>query len=286
MVTRAKKPVLTLKNGPVNNHNDWFGMLKDAWGMCKRAWQVPFLWSLTFYLFWVARDIFVWKKSLWEGNYWNYVGIAVSVAALFAKTPLARRIISATVFVGAQLRTTLMRIPFQQVQTELHKASLLAGTQIGTWTKKAAFSTVLNAVSGLKRGSAHVGTVIRARIQAALVSEPAPAALGIDVEKPNSAKRLERRPLQVQRRPHIAAQKRVPSVQRRRKLSMDPAPPCVDGVLPEGHVFNEDSMQCLVCSHLIECFCIENKSGPSESKHHIATRCRFPKEPQRIEIIA
>src|SRR4030067_2030524 len=122
MVTRAKKPVLTLNNGPINNHNDWFGTLKDAWGMCKRAWQVPFVWSLTFYLFWVARDIFVWKKSLWEGNYWNYVGIAVSVAALLAKTPIARGLTRATVFVGAQLETIFRRIPLQQIQIELRKA--------------------------------------------------------------------------------------------------------------------------------------------------------------------
>ena len=286
MVTRAKKPVLTLKNGPINNHNDWFGMLKDAWGVYKRAWQVPFLWSLTFYLFWVARDVFVWKKSLWEGNYWNYVGIAVSVAALLTKASPARRVITATVAVGAQLRTTFRRIPFQRVQTELRKASVLARTQIGTWTKKAAFSTILNAVSSLKRGSAHAGTVIHARIHDVVVSESAPPMLCIDVEKPNTPKRLEHRPLQVQQRPPTAAQKRVPPMQRRRELSMRSAPPCVDGVLPEDRVFNEDSMQCLVCSHLIECFCTENKSSPSESKHHVAPRRRFPKEPQRIEIIA
>src|SRR3989304_8822682 len=105
MVTRAKKPVLTLKNVPINKHNDWFGMLKDAWGVCKRVWQVPFVWSLTYYLFWVARDIFVWKKSLWEGNYWNYVGITVSVAALLAKMPLAKGVIRSTVVVGTQLGT-------------------------------------------------------------------------------------------------------------------------------------------------------------------------------------
>ena len=286
MVTRAKKPVLTLKNGPISNHNDWFGMLKDAWGVCKRVWQVPFVWSLTFYMFWVARDVFVWKKSLWEGNYWNYVGIAVSVAALFAKTSLARRVIRATVVVGAQLRTTFRRIPFQRVQTELRKASVLAGTRIGMWTKKAAFSTVLNALSCLKRGSVHAGKVIHARIQAALISESAPTVLSIDVEKPNSSKRLKRQPLQVQQRPPTAAQKRAPPMQPRQELSTDPAPPRVDGVLPAARVFNEDSMQCLVCSHLIECFCIENKSGPSEGKHHIATRCRFPKEPRRIEVVA
>ena len=224
---------------------------------------MPFIWSLTFYLFWVARDIFVWKKSFWEGNYWNYVGIAVSVAAFFAKTPPARRVIKATVFVGAQLRTTFRRIPFQRVQTELRKASVLAGTRIGMWTKKAAFSTVLNALSCLKRGSVHAGKVIHARIQAALVSESAPTVLG--VEKPNSFKRLERLPLQLQQRPPIAPQKREPPMQPRRELSMSPAPPCVDGVLPKDRVFNEDSMQCLVCPHLIECFYKENRSGLSES---------------------
>ena len=285
MVSRAKKPVVTLKNGPINNHNDWFGMLKDAWGVYKRAWQVPFLWSLTFYLFWVARDIFVWKKSFWEGNYWNYVGIAVSVAALLTKAPPARRVIKATVAVGAQLRTTFRRISVQRVQTELRKASVLAGTQIGTWTKKAVFPTVLNGVSGLKRGSAHAVAAMHARIKATLVSKSAPTSLGFDAEKSDSSKRLKRRPLQVQQRPPTAAQKRASLMRSRRKLSKDPAP-CVDEVLSENHVFNEDSMQCLVCSHLIECFCTENKSGPSESKHHLATRCRFPKEPRSIEVVA
>ena len=286
MVTRAKKPVLTLKNGPTIKHNDWFGMLKDTWGVCKRAWQVPFLWSLTFYLFWVARDIFVWEKSLWEGNYWNYVGIAVSVAALLTKAPQAGGLIRATVVAGAQLRTTFRRIPFQRVQTELRKASVFTETQIGTWAKKAAFSSVLKTVSSLKRGSAHVGTVISARIQAALVSAPAPTVLGNDVEKSILFKRLERRSLQVQQKPPTAAKKRAPPKQPRRELSMGTASPCVDEVLPKDRVFNEDSMHCLVCSHLIECFCMENKSGSSESKHHIATRCRFPKEAQSLEIVA
>ena len=247
---------------------------------------MPFLWSLTFYLFWVARDVFVWKKSLWEGNYWNYVGIAVSVAALFAKTPPARRVIRATVVVGAQLTTTFRRIPFQRVQTGLRKASVLAGKQIGRWTKKAAFSTVLNAVSGLKRGSAHAGRVIHARLQAALLSKSGPSGLGIDVEKPKSFKRPERRPLQAQQRPLTAAQKPAPPMQPRRELSTGSAPPRISGVLPEDRVFDEDSVQCLVCSHLIECFCIENKSGTAESKRHIATRCRFPKETQRVEVVA
>ena len=286
MVTRAKKPVLTLKNGPTNNRNDWSRLLKNTWGVCKRAWQVPFIWSFTFYLFWALRDIFVWNKSLWEGNYWNYVGIAVSVAAFLANTPPARRVIKATVSVGTQLTTTFRRIPFQRVQTEFRKASVLAGTQIGKWTKKATFSTILNIVSGLKRGSAHAGTAIYTRIQAALVSKSAPTVLGNDLEKPNSSKRLESRHLQVQQRPTTAARKRAPKIQPRRELSMGPASPCVGGVLSEDRVFNEDSMQCLVCLHLIECFCIENKSGTSESKHHIATRCRFPKEPQSIQVVA
>jgi hypothetical protein len=281
MVSRAKKPVLTLKNGPINNHNDWSGKLKDAWGVCKRVWQVPFLWTLTFYLFWAARDIFVWNKSLWEGNYWNYVGITVSVAALLAKTPLARRAIRATVVVGTQLKTTFSRIPFERVQTELHKTFVVAGT----WTKKAVSSTVLNAASGLRRISAHVGTIIHGRIQAPHVYESAPTMLDNDVKKPISTNYLEHRPLGVQQRSSTAARKRAPPMQRR-KLSMDTAPKCVDEFLPGDRVFDENSMQCLVCSHLMECFCDENKSGFSEKKHHTAMRCRFPKEPQSIEVVA
>ena len=187
---------------------------------------------------------------------------------------------------GAQIRITFRRIPFQQVQTELRKGCFLVGKQIETWTKKAAFSTVLNAVSSFKHVSARAGTVIHTRIKAALVSESAPPVLGIDVEKPNSSERLERRPLQAQQRLPTAAQERVPPMQLRRESSMRSAPLCVDGIPPENPAFNEDSMQCLVCPHLIECFYKENRSGPSESKRHIATRCRFPKKTHGIEVIA
>jgi hypothetical protein len=286
MVTRAKKPILTLKNGPINNHNDWFSTLKVVWGICKRAWQVPFLWSLAFYLFWEARDILVWNKSLWEGNYWNYVGIAVSVAALLTKTPLAKGLMRAAIIAKAQLGTIFKRMSFQRVQTELHKAYVMAGTQIGTWTKKAAFLTVLNAMSNLKRGSAHAGTVIRTRIQARFTSASAPTVLDIGMEKFISPKRPEHQPLQAQQKTPTEGRKRKSMRQLRRKFSMDLAPSFVDVILPGAHVFNENSMQCLVCSHLIECFYERDKSASSENQHHAVTRCPFPKEPQRVEIIA
>ena len=110
-----------------------------------------------------------------------------------AKKPvltLKKRVIKATGVFGAQLRITFRRIPFQQVQTELRKGCFLVGKQIETWTKKAAFSTVLNAVSSFKHVSARAGTVIHTRIKAALVSGSTPPVLGIDVEKPNSSERL------------------------------------------------------------------------------------------------
>jgi hypothetical protein len=286
MVTRAKKPILTLKDGLINNHNNWLSTLKAAWRICKRAWQVPFLWSLTFYLYWVARDILVWNKSLWEGNYWNYIGIAVSVTALLAKTPLAKGLKRATIATGAQLGTIFKRIPFQRVQVELRKVSVLAGTQIGTWTKKVAFVTVLNAVSNLKRGSVRAGTAIRTRIQARFASASAPTVLDIDMEKLNSPEHSEHQSLQAQQNMPTEATQRKSTRQLQRKLSLGLAPPVADGIPSGARVFNEDSMQCLMCSHLIECFCERDKSASSESEQRVVARCRFPKELQSVEIVA
>jgi hypothetical protein len=86
---------------------------RDIWLVYKQIWYVPFIWSLSWFSFWILRDVVVLNKSLVEANPVNYFGAIISIVALLLTVP--------------------------RFGTIIRKTFVLVGTRIGMKTKNAFF---------------------------------------------------------------------------------------------------------------------------------------------------
>jgi hypothetical protein len=77
---------------------------KEIWHFYKRIWYVPFIWSLTWYSYWILRDIAVWHKPLNQMDPTNCAGTIISIAFILSATQIGRGVRSAFVFVRTQSR--------------------------------------------------------------------------------------------------------------------------------------------------------------------------------------
>ncbi len=84
MLTKIKKTGPAAKKAPHDLENRPFGIF-------RQLWFLPFLWSLTWFLYWLLRDILLLHGSFLEGNLWNYMGIVLSLAALALTTKILPR---------------------------------------------------------------------------------------------------------------------------------------------------------------------------------------------------
>lgn len=91
----------------------------------KQIWYVPFIWSLTWYSFWILRSAIVLNEPLVQGNPVNYFGAIISIVALVLAVPSFRTAIrKASVLVGVHIKSR--RIGFswrkkllQNIQVEI-----------------------------------------------------------------------------------------------------------------------------------------------------------------------
>jgi hypothetical protein len=60
--------------------------------LVQQVWFLPFVWSLTAYLYWAFRDILIFHKSLMQLNALNSLGICVSLGILLAKSPIETKV--------------------------------------------------------------------------------------------------------------------------------------------------------------------------------------------------
>jgi hypothetical protein len=95
---------------------------RDIRLVCKQIWYVPFIWSLSWFSFWILRDVVVLNKSVVEANPVNYFGAIISIVALLLAVP--------------------------SFGTIIRKTSVLVGTQIGMRTKNAFFLIGVHIKSG------------------------------------------------------------------------------------------------------------------------------------------
>ena len=83
MGSRAKKPIPKVKLSALDSVLTYFRCrYNDVWLICKKVWYVPFIWSLTWYMFWILRDVAVFNKSFADCNVLNYFGASISIVAL------------------------------------------------------------------------------------------------------------------------------------------------------------------------------------------------------------
>jgi len=85
------------------------------WLVGKQIWYMPFIWSLAWYSYWIFHSAIVLKTPFYEGNTLNYVGAAISVAALLIAGYHARQPIRQSV---GKATHSLFRKPIHATQTE------------------------------------------------------------------------------------------------------------------------------------------------------------------------
>jgi hypothetical protein len=88
MVSRAKKAGLNLR--PIAAYQTSVSLGGKRHGIVsiiKQMWFVPFFWSLTWFSYWIIRDIFVLNTSLTQIKPLNLAGAVFSISVLILATP-------------------------------------------------------------------------------------------------------------------------------------------------------------------------------------------------------
>jgi hypothetical protein len=65
--------------------------LTDAWNTYKQIWYVPFIWSFTWYSYWIIFDIVVRNKPLAQLNLLNCIGATTSAIFILAASPIRHK---------------------------------------------------------------------------------------------------------------------------------------------------------------------------------------------------
>jgi hypothetical protein len=94
--------------------------LSDAWHTYKQIWYVPFIWSFTWYSYWIIFDIVVWNKPLAQMNLLNCIGATTSAIFILAASPITRHL---------QKRVTFARTAFLSASKKREGARELARLQ-------------------------------------------------------------------------------------------------------------------------------------------------------------
>ena len=88
MVSRAKKTGLNLRLIAAYQIGVSLGdKYRDILSILKQMWFVPFFWSLTWFSYWIIRDILVLNASLTQVKPINLAGEAVSISVLLLVVP-------------------------------------------------------------------------------------------------------------------------------------------------------------------------------------------------------
>jgi hypothetical protein len=88
MGSRAKKVGLNLKLLSLNQTLLGLGSkCKNIFLLCKQIWYVPFFWSLTWFSYWIIREILFLNRPLLQVTSLNFIGAGVSISVLILATP-------------------------------------------------------------------------------------------------------------------------------------------------------------------------------------------------------
>lgn len=79
----------------------------------RQMWYVPFFWSLTWFLYWLIRDILILKMSIIDVNPFHYAGMGISVSVLLlAKSRLGTGVREKAIFLGTRFGTNIKKVFF------------------------------------------------------------------------------------------------------------------------------------------------------------------------------
>ena len=266
------------------------GLSKDSLTKCgsylRQTWYMPFVWSLTFYLYWIIRDIVVWHKPLSKMNLLNLAGSILSIAFILAAAQIRRGIQVVSVFAVAQIRRGVQKAAPTAIQIKRHvlRASVLGMVQAKKWIQRVpAFSTVqikngvqrtsVIALAQIRKGSQKTSTFatdhIRKGIQRA--SSLSSTHIGKGAQKTSTLSApLLRETGQMQ-----SPEQRKQRKQRTQPLSPSASEPsCKLDHSGKSSKCEEIPEECLICENLIHC------------KKAISAVCSLSKDPSEPKLLA
>lgn len=92
MIKRSKKGFPIAKLSTSNETITKFkGKCRDIWSFIKKVWYVPFIWSLAWFSYWMFYGAIVFNQALTHGDPLNYLGAAISIAALLIAGYVSRK---------------------------------------------------------------------------------------------------------------------------------------------------------------------------------------------------
>jgi hypothetical protein len=101
--------------------------------LLTQLWYVPFTWSLTWFAFWILRDIATGEVSLSQVNPMNWAGLVMSIAILTYAAHPKTIIQRFSIFAATQLKSPLQergQILATKLKIMHPKSTYLAGTKI------------------------------------------------------------------------------------------------------------------------------------------------------------
>jgi hypothetical protein len=83
MINRNKEKVLFAKSSALKQAMTRLKRrYETVWLLIKQIWYIPFIWSLAWFSYWIFYSVIVSNQSLTQVNPLNYLGMAISIAAL------------------------------------------------------------------------------------------------------------------------------------------------------------------------------------------------------------
>jgi hypothetical protein len=213
---------------------------KEIWHFYKRTWYVPFIWSLTWYSYWILRDIAVWHKPLNQMNPTNCAGTIISIAFILSATQIGRGVRSAFVFVGTHIGRGI-RSAFVFIGTQSRK--IIVGTHIGRGIRSA-FVFV-----GTQSRKIIVGTHITEGVQIAPISVGAQTNDIIQMEK--SKQQMQRVSIRIEKPKQRIGHSQQPF------SSVSVCPHNLDYFSQRPRP-KQVPAECIACGNLIQCVCFTN----------------------------
>ena len=119
MVSRAKKNGLNIRFLTLNQTNGSLGNLfKDIFLLYKQMWYVPFFWSLTWFLYWILRDVLILNMPLTQINPLDCGGAVISILVLLLATPrlgtsIRRKSLAVGMLAGSNIKKMFFHVRFR-----------------------------------------------------------------------------------------------------------------------------------------------------------------------------
>jgi hypothetical protein len=215
---------------------------KELWFYYKKIWYMPFIWSLTWFSYWIFHDIVVLKTPPIQVNPVNYVGTIISIAFILAASQIGRSIQAALALAGTQIKTSIKA------------AFAFVGTRTKRNVQAKPIHTRPNAGKGFSTILANAGT----RINKIFTTKP---------NQPRTSAPTAPAPIETFTRKSFQMQK--PKLQKQRTKQLPPQPSTLLGVTACPHNLDYFARyprseklpdECLICENVIQCVSKPNKA--------------------------